>query len=467
MKNFIKNKLIKFTERFRRGRETISNDNWYIKTAIACEDVSDAILREDKGASQKITKVAAGKLGAAGTSVGIFSIASLLGTAGTGTAIGTLSGAVFTGTALAWLGGSVFVGSIILGIASVAGGIGAALGAGYVYKKHVFGKKREQVDLEKKEKNIVEACLSLATAFRQKEKEGKPLDPLVIKALYEDALGPLCEELDEYQLGTKSWPKIAKNRLEKSIKILKHLKNYLLVAAKHFPNVTVGTLSAVVLQLVSETSNDFYGNELLVLDAIRGSKNELQNASIEDIGSYLQSIEPSGIQGLLSSISGKYHELLFAKNENEDGDQYIVELFKEYNHPGSDIRLINTETGVVKEFQLKATDYLSYVKKHNEKYEDISVLATEEVADLDPNIGSTGISNEEIKEDVSDVFEKLKSDDDFGAGSSMTVAAIITLARNVKVILKGSKMTDDEKSNLVQDGMVAAGVAGFFSLLIG
>ena len=35
-------------------------------------------------------------------------------------------------------------------------------------------------------------------------------------------------------------------------------------------------------------------------------------------------------------------------------------------------------------------------------------------------------------------------DDDFGVGSSMTVAAIITWARNVKVFLKVSKITNDE-----------------------
>ena len=49
----------------------------------------------------------------------------------------------------------------------------------------------------------------------------------------------------------------------------------------------------------------------------------------------------------------------------------------------------------------------------------------------------------------------------------MTVAAMITLARNVKVILKGGNMTNDEKSKLVQDVKVAAGVAGVISLLIG
>ena len=51
-------------------KDTISDENWYIKTAIACEDVSDAVLREDNGAIQKITKAASAKLGSFGTSVG-------------------------------------------------------------------------------------------------------------------------------------------------------------------------------------------------------------------------------------------------------------------------------------------------------------------------------------------------------------------------------------------------------------
>ena len=471
MINYFKNKFREFTERYRRGKETISDDNWNIKTAIACEDVVDAITREENGASQKITKAFAGKLGAAGTSVGIFSIASLIGTAGTGTAIGSLSGAALTSATLAWIGGSMFIGSVLLTVAAVAGGLGAALGAGFVFKKYVFGKKREKTELDEKEQNIIAACIALATAFRQKEKEGKPLDPLVVKALYGDALQPLCEELLEFQLKTKSWTSFAKRRIKNSIKVLTYLTNYLKVCFKNSPNVTIGTLSAVILQLLSETPHDlkFEDNEQLVLEALRGSNKILSEASIKDLGDYVKNQDPSQLKGLLNSITGKYHELRYQMHVNSTDDNLRVELFEEYNHPGADIKLINTETGEEKVFQLKATDYLSYIKKHNEKYEDISVLATEEVAKLDPDIGTTGISNMEIREEVSDVFDSLKSKDDvdFGVGSSMTVAAMITLARNVKVILKGSKMTNDEKSKLVQDGMIAAGVAGVISLLIG
>ncbi len=471
MIKYLKNIFRKSTERYRRGKETISNDNWYIKSAIACEDVADAVTREDNGASQKITKAFAGKLGAAGTSVGIFSIASLLGTAGTGTAIGSLSGAALTSATLAWIGGSVFVGSLLLAVSAVEGGLGAAFGAGFVFKKYVFGKKREKTELDEKEQKIIAACIALATAFRQKGKEGKPLDPLVVKALYGDALQPLCEELLEFQLKTKSWTSFAKRRIKNSIKVLTYLTNYLKVCFKNSPNVTIGTLSAVILQLLSETPHDlkFDDNEQLVLEALRGSNKILSEASIKDLGDYVKNQDPSQLKGLLNSITGKYHELRYQMHVNSTDDNLRVELFEEYNHPGADITLINTETGDEKVFQLKATDYLSYIKKHNEKYEDISVLATEEVAKLDPDIGTTGISNMEIREEVSDVFDSLKSKDDydFGVGSSMTVAAMITLARNVKVILKGSKMTNDEKSKLVQDGMIAAGVAGVISLLIG
>ena len=115
----------------------------------------------------------------AGTSVGIFSLASLIGTASTGTAIGTLLGAAFTSAALAWIGGSVFMGSIIIGAATIAGGFGAAFGGGWVYKKYVYGQKRDKTKLEQKEQNIIDVCLSLATAFREKEKDGKPLEPIV------------------------------------------------------------------------------------------------------------------------------------------------------------------------------------------------------------------------------------------------------------------------------------------------
>jgi hypothetical protein len=153
---------------------------------------------------------------------------------------------------------------------------------------------------------------------------------------------------------------------------------------------------------------------------------------------------------------------------NSQDNNLRAELFDEYNHPGSDIKLINTETDEVREFQLKATNYKSYLDKHIKKYEDIDYLATEEVAGSDPDIGSTGFYNKVLRKEVKETFEKVE-DPFIGSEvlSSMTVSAMIILARKLKVILKGGNMTNDEKSKLVQDVKVAAGVAGVISLLIG
>ena len=138
----------------RRSLGTLSSENWYTQAAESCESVGDALLRPKKGTSQRIVSVAAGKLGMIGVPAAIFSTAAMLGTASTGTAIGTLSGAAFTSAALAWVGGSVAVGAVILTVAGIAGGVGAAIGAGWVGKKYLFGKKRHRSDLDDRERRI-------------------------------------------------------------------------------------------------------------------------------------------------------------------------------------------------------------------------------------------------------------------------------------------------------------------------
>ena len=223
------------------------------------------------------------------------------------------------------------------------------------------------------------------------------------------------------------------------------------------------------MKLLSEIPPYFDANEEKVLEALRGHTNDLpDDANVEEISKYLKELKPDQLKGLVSNITGKYHELRYEMFKNSQDNNLKAELFDEYNHPGADIKLINTETGEVNEFQLKATNYLSYIKEHNKKYKDIEVLATEEGAADAPNIGSTGFSNKNLREEVEDTLDKAEGPF-IGSEvlSSMTVSAMIILARNLKVILKGGEMTNDEKSKLVQDVKVAAGVAGVISLLIG
>lgn len=446
--------------------EPLSDENWCQRSAEACEAVGDAMLRSETGVSNRIVKGIAGKLGFAGTGAGIFSLASLVGSAGTGTAIGSLSGAAFTNAALAWVGGSVIVGSAIIGAASLAGGVGALLGASWIVKKYISGEKREKSELEIQEQRVLDVCLSLAVAFREQEKAGQTLDPLSAHAIYGDALKPLCEELLECNYRANSWPILARRNLSAATKKLQDITGYLYRWSKHNPNVTTGIVSVVILQLLADEIPNFSEHEQFVLEALRRSNNELTNASEEELASYIQSMEPSQITGLSNNIKGIYHELIFQNRENNDEDQYVVEVFEATNHAGSDVRIINTLTGEVKEVQLKATKYTSYIREHNEKYEDIAVFATDEVANIDDAITSSGFSNAELTEDVATVFDGLSDYDNPSAFTSISIAAMVTLARNSRVLLRGGSFSQQEKEKLVKDGAIAASVAGFVHLII-
>lgn len=442
---------------------TLTNENWYYKAALTCEEVSDSIQRETNGTSQKVVNGVIGKAGAVGTTAGIFSIAAALGTASTGTAIGSLSGAAFTSSALAWLGGSVAVGGAIVTVAGIAGGIGAVYGIKHLSRKYLYGEKRDkEQDLSLMEQKIVESCISLSCAFRKLDEEKKELDYISAKALYNDALRPIYDELKEIESNTHDWESLAKRNLVKSIEKLKHIMLFLNNFIISNP-IKIGIVSAVTIQLLSNEIDSFSGDEELVLDALRRSNNDLTDASNEDLSEYIQSLEPNQIQGLHNNIKGIYHELKFQDIENSDNDIYIVELFEETNHAGADVKLINELTGEVKEFQLKATDSLSYINKHNEKYENIDVIATIEVSLQSDEITDSGITNEQINKDVSETFEKLNDSPE--VSSSMSIAAVVSLAKNINILLKDEKITEEEKSKLLQDGVVAAGIAGITSLV--
>ena len=107
VKDVLKNGPRKLKESVQKSLEKTSEKNWYYKAAKSCEKVRDAVLREEKNFSRRATKAFAGKVGAAGASAGIFSMASMIGSASTGTALGTLSGVVFKGSALAWFSGGI------------------------------------------------------------------------------------------------------------------------------------------------------------------------------------------------------------------------------------------------------------------------------------------------------------------------------------------------------------------------
>ena len=105
------------------------------------------------------------------------------------------------------------------------------------------------------------------------------------------------------------------------------------------------------------------------------------------------------------------------------------------------------------------------MRAHNARYEDIEVFATSEVAEGNSDIASSGFSNSEITGETEAILGTLGSKGDVDVLDSMGVAGMIILAKNAGAFLKGEKVSDKRKSQMIQDGIVAASVAGLTTLI--
>jgi hypothetical protein len=473
--NAVKDHAVEKYAEYELRHAEYTQENFYEKGATALEDLVDSLLIEKRGTSTRIVRAVSVKLAAAGTTAGLFSIASILGTASTGTAISSLSGAAFNSAALAWIGGSVVTGGWIVLGAAAAGGAVAYFGSRKLISKWT-GERRKKKSLDPQEMRFVETCLMLATAFRERVGQNAVLDPITAEALQQNLEDELFKQLDVCIAKVADWPDIPLMRLEDRKVDLVDLFNALSTihvqqspVGKKFSAtapVVTGVVSATILKLMSETLLSFTDDEELVLQALRRSNNNLTDASKLELSDYVQSLSIEQIAGLKNNVKGIYHELAFQQRENLDGDEYVVELFSDTNHAGADVRIINVLTGDVSEIQLKATKYASYVRAHNEKYENIEVMTTSEVAEASPEWASSEFSNEDLTEDTTSALQKLGYGVDAEIIDSMGVAAMVTLAANAKSMLKGEALSTDAKQKIIQNGVVAASVAGLVQLII-
>lgn len=463
----------KFAE-FELRHSDYTEENFFEKGATALENLVDALLIEKRGTSARIVRTLSAKLAAAGTTAGLFSIASILGTASTGTAISSLSGAAFNSAALAWIGGSVVAGGWIVLGAAAAGGAVAYFGSRAVIGKWT-GKRRKTKSLDPQEKRFVETCLMLATAFRERADQNAVLDSITAQTLQQHLRNDFFEQLDICNAKVADWPDLPRMRLEDRKNELVALFGALSSAERRKISagnkaaavpVLTGVVSVTIMKLMSDTRPSFTEDEELVLQALRRSNNDLSNASEAELSDYVQSLSVDQISGLKNNVKGIYHELAFQKRENLDGDEYIVELFGDTNHAGADVRIINVSTGDISEVQLKATNYAAYVREHNEKYESVEVLTTAEIADASPDWGSSGFTNAELTDDTSAALRKLGYDSDAEVIESMGIAAMVTLAVNAKSVLMGEALSIEAKQKIIQNGVVAASVAGLVQLII-
>ena len=102
----------------------------------------------------------------------------------------------------------------------------------------------------------------------------------------------------------------------------------------------------------------------------------------------LFALDGEALQGAVNTAKGKYFEYLVVDRLNqgqqvgplllEPGQQAV--LAESMTQPGWDLRIVDEHGAAVEYLQLKATDSVAYIRSALERYPDIQILATGEVA---------------------------------------------------------------------------------------
>jgi hypothetical protein len=147
--------------------------------------------------------------------------------------------------------------------------------------------------------------------------------------------------------------------------------------------------------------------ELVVLDALRRSRSSLNDATIRDLGSYIEGLDPAQMKGLANNVKGIYHELMYVEQFNSSNVDAIAELHPRTNEQGSDVIIRDLGTGeIIREAQLKATESNQYVLDHFEKFSEIPLIATTEAAAQIEGVSDSGLSNAEMEAEVNEALSK-------------------------------------------------------------
>lgn len=118
-------------------------------------------------------------------------------------------------------------------------------------------------------------------------------------------------------------------------------------------------------------------------------------------------LDGEALQGAVNTAKGKYFEYLVVDRLNQgqqvgplslDPGQQAV-LAESMTQPGWDLRIEDEHGAVVEYLQLKATDSVGYIRDALERYPDIQILATGEVADSGLVLDS-GITDQELRAQV-------------------------------------------------------------------
>ena len=224
---------------------------------------------------------------------------------------------------------------------------------------------------------------------------------------------------------------------------------------------------AVTLQrLLENPTRSFSIEEELVLDALRRSAIDLNDATNSELAEYLSVLAPEQLRGVISNVKGIYHELLFVHAENIDSDEISARIFEATNYPGTDVEFI-VDGNVIHAVQLKAVESPDAIFEHLVRYPDVEVIATNEVAKTIDGLISSGFSNAQLCKDVERAFTDLAGEDlitDVAEGAA--TSALLASAISAGQVLRTGKVSRQQFATAFGDVSVGVVTATVLDVLV-
>lgn len=204
-------------------------------------------------------------------------------------------------------------------------------------------------------------------------------------------------------------------------------KHIIVVPEKKLNGIAVAALTVSIVTAGLISGQHYLDEERfsMVVSAMQRANPEFVEMTASQIGAYLSNLAPEQLQGVVSNTKGVYHEILYVDSLNSEGLEAEATLHYDLNNPGSDVVFSNGGE-IFNEIQLKATDSVSYVNEHLEKYPNIEVLATEEVASRIDGVGSSGFSNSLLEQDVAASFGVFISANDVSDSITEATSSTVT-----------------------------------------
>lgn len=447
------------TKEYQTKTAPVTVENWYEKASIVCGETVDALLNHKTGTSERMVRSLAAKLGFAGATAGLFSIASIFGTAGTGTAISTLSGAAFNSAALKWISGGVSMamgGWILFGVSLVAAVMSYFI-AMLTFRKFT-GKKRKLKDLDDQEKRVVQTLMLIAIGFRKQADQSRCLDPKSAAILHEKVFRLLSGELQKCTEKAAPWPTLPRERLIKQAENIKQLQAFLQRTAPpgtySMRTVSgaerVDVVPVTVLKLLSTPIPSLNTEEQLVLEALRKTlKGKHKNASLGVLSEYLRLERIDSLQAKLEKVRRKYQQLSRRQGVASHPEEYTVAFVEAPDRPGVEVLIQNLRTREASMLEIHRAD-------HEKLFAEPGAAS---------NLHS-GNSDKAYAENVFESSDSLSRDKGSEILENLSIAAMITLAKNAGAFLSGQPISKQRQKKLVEDGVVMVGAAGLSQLLM-